>query len=55
MGGFDISVTDRTAEYGLLNVQGPKAKEVLLNVADSPDDVDLGFSKNKLIQASRDD
>jgi len=45
-------VTDRTADFGLLNIQGPKAKEVLLAVADSPEEVDLGFSKNKLIKVA---
>lgn len=53
VGGFDITVTDRTAEFGLLNVQGPKARELLMAVVDVPEQVEqLGFSKNMLIKVA---
>ncbi|HWX44006.1 MAG TPA: glycine cleavage system aminomethyltransferase GcvT, partial [Solirubrobacteraceae bacterium] len=34
--GFDVAVHDRIAEYAMLAVQGPRAREIVQAVADSP-------------------
>jgi aminomethyltransferase len=35
-GGFDVTLTDRTADLAMLAVQGPQAREIVQAMADAP-------------------